>query len=268
MDNVEVAQAEPEAPADVAEDALEQQTQEETETSQEQQERFTKEEWLRKERNAVSYRDKKLGRMQEKLAAAEAEKSAFMARLEALEKSVSPRKDDRPDESQFDRYDDYVAARTRYEMRQELNENLSQLTQRQQQEFHQRQREGFIAARQNALSNEIGSLVRSVPEVQSVIEENADIVFPNHLTQVFYELEPKIIATAIVNLGKEGRLEDLAEMTPIQAVATIMSAQTPIKRQVTKAPTPISAAKGSGTNSKTLQQMSARDLVKWVNESN
>lgn len=226
--------------------------------------KFTKEEWERKERTAVRNRDRKIGKLEEQLSVI----PKLQAQLAKYEQSIAPQKPNRPDESKYNNALDYIEALGKHNTDEVVEARLAkfqedQLARQQQAEYIR-----FAQQQQGTLRSEWGNLLKEAPDAQSILEEYGDMEFPDHVTSTIMQLDSKEVITAFYNLGKEGKLDALANMSPVQIAATIARAQQPIKKPQTKAPAPLTPAKGTGSYSKGLSQMSAKELVAWANNTN
>ena len=114
---------------------------------------------------------------------------------------------------------------------------------------------------------------KQVPDLAPVISQYAPVLesLGSELTDVIYEMDNAPLA--IYTLAKEGILKDvLSAPTPI-ATVHLMNAQArgeqtlsrrAAKPNVTAAPEPIRAAKGTGVNTKPLHALSGDDIMKWL----
>jgi hypothetical protein len=210
--------------------------------------------------NALSRRDKQIGRLR-------AEAQQYKAELEKLQaqaqpKENQPKKSDGPQEDQFDNYGDYLKAVARYEARQELAQGQPK------QEPVDIQEQVWIAKREEYVGQQATALLETNPEYQQILTENADILdaMPPHVERAFLEAENAPLA--FVALANEGKLEELLTMSPTKAAMEIAKAEirgeAMVKaKKVTNAPTPLSANKGSGQVGKSLDAMSGKELNEW-----
>lgn len=268
IDNV-IAESQAPAEAQVLPDAQapaeETQTQEqvaETESSnQPKDEPFPK-----KAQNALSYRDKKIGKLQAQL---EQERIARQ-QLEQQYKQPAPKQseDGRPKEDDYQRYSDYVEALSEWKADKRVQQALSEFSNKQQTDHRTQQQQAWQSQREEAVASQVQSFVKENPDAIEVIREYADIAdeFPPEIQKIFLEADNAPLA--FYNLAKEGKLESLIDMSPARAAMEIGRAMTlAVTKTVTKAPTPMSPAKGSAAGTKSVEQMSTESLLKWAQKS-
>ena len=207
--------------------------------------------------NAISRRDRQIGKMRAEIAAMRAEVERFQSQANQGRKS-----DGVPREEDFDHYGDYLKATTMHEFRKEQAER--EQVQQQQQISQQEQR--WIAERSAALDAKEQEYVASIPDYAEVMSENADIVqeFPAHVKRAFLEADDASLA--FYNLAKSGKLESLASMSPYRAAMEIARAQDikPTAVKQTQAPKPLQGAKGTGKGSPSLDDMSWAEMKKFL----
>lgn len=193
--------------------------------------------------NALMKRDTKIGRLTAKNHALEAE-------LQALRNSISQPKTTQDDDFDFDRFDNLGEALkelARIEAAKQLAEGSKKLEDNQK----QIKQEQWLEERETAVAEKAAEYIQSVPDYQAVMLENADIVddFPEEIQKVLLEADDA--ALAFYALAKEGKLEALATMTPVQAAMAIAKAEErgavlAKTRPISKAPNPITANRGTG----------------------
>jgi hypothetical protein len=211
--------------------------------------------------NAISRRDKQIGSLK-------AEKQALAARIAELEAKQTPQGKDNsngPSEDDFDNYAEYLKAVARHEAKQELEQGKKAQEQSQSAEKEQL----WVAQREDYIAEQANKIIESSPELKQLVEENADILdsFPYHVSRAFLEAENAPLA--FIALAKEGKLEQLATMSPMQVAAVIAKAELRgealIKtKPITKAPVPMSSAKGTGAGAKSLDNMSPDEIRGWL----
>lgn len=193
--------------------------------------------------NALAKRDSKIGRLTAKNHALEAE-------LQALRNGVSQPKATQDDDFDFDRFDNLGEALkelARIETAKHLAEGSKKLEDNQK----QIQQEQWLEERESAVAEKAAEYIKSVPDYQAVLVENADIIdeFPEQIQRVLLEADDA--ALAFYALAKEGKLEALATMTPTRAAMEIAKAEErgavlAKTRPISKAPNPITANRGTG----------------------
>lgn len=209
--------------------------------------------------NAISRRDKQIGKMR-------AEMQHYRAELEKLQTQAQQQtpkpKSGEPNADDFDNYGDYLKAVARHEAKQELAQAQPK------QEPVNVQEQVWIAQREEAVGQQAEALLKTNPEYQQILTENADIldVMPAHIERAFLEADNAPLA--FIALAQEGKLEGLLTMSPARAAMEIAKAEARgealVKaKPITNAPTPISPNRGSGSGSKSLDAMSGQELNAW-----
>lgn len=220
--------------------------------------RFTEEEWLKKERNAVSRRDKKIGSLQ-------AQNRDLMERLSRIEQNqAQPQKqtqqanDGKPNPDDYKTYGEYIEAFTDWKTEQKLQSyNAAQ-----QKQTSEQQEAAYYQQRYADLGTQTQNFYKEVPDALSTLNEYADTIDSLPPAIVQFLLEAENAPNALYNLAKGGELDTLAEIPLARAIAKIARAEAqPITKPQTKAPKPMVSAKGSAVN-KSLEDMSAEELVK------
>lgn len=208
--------------------------------------------------NALSRRDKQIGKLQAQLAAERAELAKY--------REQSAKTPQEPKEEAFDNYGEFLEAKARMKFEQEQSEKIRQ----QEQQQTTQQREEYLAERENYTIEKAKAAIDNIPEYRQLMMENADIVqsFPPHVAEAFFEADEP--ALAFLALAKEGKLDSLLKMSPSRVAIEIGKAEMRGEilsktRPVTKAPTPIQGLKGTGNATKTINADSSwEDLQKWL----
>lgn len=211
--------------------------------------------------NAISYRDKKIGKLQAELAALKAEKEALQAPKQSTENK--PKSDGPPSEEDYDNYGEFMKAQLRWEMKQEL-QNAQKL---QDDQRNQAQQAEWRAERESAQEYNIEEAIKTVPDFQSILAQNVELLdaMPPHVEMAF--LESDNAALAGYALLKEGKLQSLFTMSPARAAMEIGRAQDRAEamlkaKPVTKAPQPMAPAKGVG-GVKSREAQTPDELMAW-----
>lgn len=209
--------------------------------------------------NAISRRDRQIGKMRAELAALRAEMQKFQAPQEQKQFNSQ---DKAPSEDQFENYGDYLEAKIGHKLRQEQAE----FARKQQEQQAMEQRALWANQREEAISTKASEYVSQISDFQSVIAENADLAdeFPQHVQDAFYEADDAPLA--FYNLAKEGKLEALASMSPQRVAMEIAKAQfaKPVQQKVSNAPKPITSIKGTGGGGKSINNMSWEEQKAWL----
>lgn len=210
--------------------------------------------------NALSRRDKQIGKLRAQYEQAQAEINRL--RQQAPQQPQKPQGDGEPKESDFDNYADYMRAVQKYDLQQEV----AKLEGKQQQTQHSKEEQAWIAQNEQVVALAAQKFIKENPEAQAVIEENADIAdeFSPELQRVFLEAG-EAAPIAFHNLAKEGKLEALMQMSPAKAAIEIgrAAAQAVKPKPTTKAPAPMSPAKGTASGTKDPSQMTDEEFNAW-----
>ena len=250
-----------EAPV-VSEEAPAEQPQEtEVETQEETQETQTEApvEFPKKAVNALSRRDKKINKLQAQLSELQQQlHSPPAAKPETQVANGKPREED------FESYGDYLRA----EIMHDVRNDQSQRDEKAQEKQLTNQQEQYVEQRRASLAEQIEVEAKNIPDFGQVWTENADLLdeLPKHIEHAFYEADNAPLA--IYTLAKEGKLEELATMSPAKAAMEIGRAQirATSKPQTSNAPAPLKSAKGTMKTDKSLENKSASELMKWLDE--
>lgn len=208
--------------------------------------------------NALSRRDKQIGKLQAQLAA---------ERLKNQSSQGSAKPNVLREEDFQGTYGEFLKAQAR----QEFEAELASKTEKDNQTLAQQQEAEYFQARESVVSEEAKVLLESNPTYRQLVIENADIVeaMPIPIQRAFLDADNPI--AAFCALAKEGKLESLSAMTPARAAMEIARAEVRgaalIKtKSISNAPTPISSSKGTGGTGKSLEKMSAKELLAHVNK--
>lgn len=247
-------------------EAQNEETSESTEkTAKEKFESLPLEERIRQLNNARGHDREKLLKARAKAERIANEAKQYKAELEALraereQKATAPQK---PKMEDFDSVEDYVDAVATFRAKENNQQAPKEavLTPEQQQE------QIWIAQREAVVTQQAREFIKTNPEAVEIIQDNADVIddFPQHIKNVLLASENPTLA--VVNLVKEGRLEYLGYLPKEVAAMEVQRAlsQGGAKAAVSKAPAPISTAKGTAVGTKSPESMSSKELLKWVN---
>lgn len=208
--------------------------------------------------NALSRRDKQIGKLKAQYEQAQAEINRL--RQQAPQQPQKPQEGGEPKESDFDNFADYMRAVQKYDLQQEI----AKLEGKQQQTQQSAQEQAWVAEREGAVAVQAQAFIKENPDALALVEEYGDVIdeLPPQIQRVFLEADNAPLA--FYNLAKEGKLEALATMSPAKAAMEIGKAQlkTPTK-SVTKAPAPMTPAKGTASGTKDPSQMTDAEFAKW-----
>lgn len=208
--------------------------------------------------NALSRRDKQIGKLQAQLAAERAELAKY--REQAAKTPQEPK------EEAYDNYGEFLEAKARMKFEQEQSQKNKQL----EEQATQQQKEAWVSERSDYAIEKAKSAIESIPDYKQLFMENADILqsLPKHVEEAFYEADEP--ALAFYALAKEGKLDALLNMSPARVALEIGRAELRGEalskaKPVTKAPTPIQGLKGTGNSTKTINENSTwEELDKWL----
>lgn len=225
--------------------------------------------WPKSARNAMSRRDKQLGRYKEQLSAYDKRIADMQKQIEEFTQKSRPENKE-PREEDFENYGDFLKAVAKYKP-QEPKEQVDP-KKIQEQAFHQARQQLYYNQRVEAVAQQAQKAMQEVPGLEQMLEEHSDVLdtFPPAVEMAFLEAENAPMA--FLALAREGKLESLAHMTPTQAAYTIAQAQIRGEQmakasKVSKAPTPISGAKGVSPGIKGLPDLKTVDeVMNWVNK--
>lgn len=209
----------------------------------------------KKAENAISKRDRRIGRLT-------AERDALRREL-ATFKSRTP--SEQPKEDSSANYGDYVLDNARWAAREEYANEQRRQAEGKLQSVEQQ----WVTERQQEALQEGHALKEVLPDLPAVMVQHDKILnsFSDEISQVFLEADNTVLA--IYTLAKEGRLAEIGDMSPSRAAIEIgkaeMRGQALTKKPVTNAPAPIKGATGTGAGSKSLDNMSWSELRAWRN---
>lgn len=209
----------------------------------------------------------KKNRYIDNLRARHRELEAEMKKLQETKAESNP-----PKETDYESVLDYLKAQQQYDLEQKFAEHGTQ----QQQTALQQQQQMLMQQINEQNHQKYQELAAANPDIKQTLEsaETQQVIqsLPSHIDALFNEVDNPALAGYV--LAKEGRLPELAYMKPEVALVEIVNAMhrgaqyaTPKAKQspVSKAPQPLSAAKGTGKISKQPHQMAGDELLKWVN---
>lgn len=211
--------------------------------------------------NAISRRDKQIGKLR-------AEREQLMRELDGLRQKpqeIRHQAEKEPNIGEFDSYDAYTRALTRWEIKQAEQQRNLQTQEAAKANETSAQEQQWVDQRTEHISNQVQEIIKTVPDMVQVLQEYSDVIegFSPEVERMFLALDNAPMA--VYNLAKEGKLEQLAAMPLQLAAVEIYQAQhkqAPVAKKVTQAPKPITASKGSGAGLKNLGELSPDDLVK------
>jgi hypothetical protein len=210
--------------------------------------------------NAISRRDRTIGKLKAELAAYQAEVERFRSSQAQPQQKAT---DGRPDIDQFDDYGSYLEALNDWKIEQKLSEVDKK---RQTQEVTQKQAQ-YLETREVEIAEKAQQHAKTIPDFLEVVEEHSDLLdmMPPEVQMAFYDADDASLA--FYNLAKSGKLESLLTMSPYRAameIAKAQSEQVTQRKAVSSAPRPMTGVKGTGANQGSLESKSADELYKWL----
>lgn len=237
------------------------------ETEAQEDKRLTEAEWLKKERNVVSRRDKQIGKLRAQYEMAQNELNKY--RQQPSSQNVQTAELKEPEEGDFKNYHEYIRALERFDRTKDLKAFEERLTAKETHSVREYQQRQWETERDIALDKAGEEYSKQVPDFMNMVAQNATIIqsFPDAIKRVIKEVDAQDVVKAFHAMVENDTLEDLADMTPVQAAAAIVrAANMPQKpASFTRAPAPMTSAKGTTQGQKTLNRMSPQELVDWVN---
>lgn len=245
---------------------------------------LTVEEELEKLRRAKVRDDRRIGKLtaQKYQAMKEAEelRSKYASpqqspkRAEVLEQGaeLSPAKTGIPtnlDQNKFNSYSDYLEARAEEIADYKIERKFAEHSSKQKETWQSEQDRQYVSERLGVIEKQTEEFAKEFPDADALGDEYADVLqdFSPQLKRLF--LEADNAPMAFYNLAKEGKLEELANMSIAKAAMEIGRAQTvAVKpKSVTKAPAPIPASRGSASGGKDPSQMTDAEFNDWRRKS-
>lgn len=215
--------------------------------------------------NAITRRDRQIGQYRAKLSDAEKRMADLQKQLEEYTQKSQPQE---INENDFDNYGDYLKALATH--RPEQGQPSVDPEKLRQEAYQKAQQQFYYEQRTNAVAEQAQKAMQEVPGFQELVTEYGDVLdsFSPEIEMAFLSADNPPMA--FLALAKEGRLETLAQMTPTQAAMEIARAQIRGEQmakasKVSKAPQPIQGVKPTAAASKGVTDMSADELMKWVN---
>lgn len=270
MDNIIDDAFEAEPPEVVNEEAVHTDEQAETpenETTEQEEKRLTEAEWLRKERNLVSREGKRLAKLRQQRDAVLAEIGSYKQQQPPAPQQQAELKE--PQEGDYKNYHEYIRALEKFDRAKDLRALRDELTAKETHSVREYQEKQWEIARNTALDQAGEEYAKQVPNFTQMVADNAAIIqsFPDSIKRVIKEVDAQDVVKAFHAMVENDTLEDLADMTPVQAAAAIVRAANMPKKpaSITKAPAPMTSARGTGQGQKTIHRMSPQEIVDWVN---
>ena len=222
----------------------------------------------KKAQNALSRRDRTIGRLQARLREMEAK---YNEKTQA-EASTKPQEDKGPQEKDFDSYGEYVEARAEWRAEKKLEQKFAErdaATKKTEtnNQFTAEQHQ-FFAKRVPEIDKKSAEYSASIPDFDDVQEQSLEIVanLPTPIKLAMMEADDP--ALAFYNLAKDGTLAELATMTPTQAIRAITLASQKAPSKPTQAPKPLQGVNGTGQSGGSMSNLDKDPaaLKQWLNK--
>lgn len=265
-----------EALEEVAEEAQETEAEESQEAGEQETDpkQSKQDEWSKTAKNAISYRDKKIHKLKSRYEEVNSVNQELLKRLSDIEAKLNQADDGRPKQDDFDTWEAYNEATIDWKVEQREKQRQQKDLEAQNEGIQKAQANDFYEERTQELREIADQYAAKIPDYAVTMAANADFfdALPESHADLFYQATEAAGAAYI--LAKEGKIERLAKMRPELVAAEILRAEDKFhnlsKQQVTKAPTPLQAAKGTGGSiNKTIHQMSTAELMeKYYNNRN
>jgi len=223
---------------------------------------LTPEQLEKREANRQSHLNRKLAK--QRLRNENAELKARLEKLEQAQKATQTEKPNGPPKLEnYEDLDSWVLATAEF-LEKSKNKTEPQVQQPSPADSHKQVRIVEISQQAKKFAGE-------VPEYAALVKENNDYLnmLPDSVQEAFFEADNAPLA--LYALMKEGRLEDLEDMTPARIAMEVGRAEERGKaylssvKKATSAPPPIESLKGTGRATKDLDSMSVEELMKKFN---
>jgi hypothetical protein len=216
--------------------------------------------------NAISRRDKAIGKLRAQYEAARTELEAIRASQQQATQKQPNANDGAPKEADYKSYAEYLEARADWIAEQKIAAKFAERDSKQKEAQETEQEAAWRNERIAAVDKAGADFSKEYPDVEALYQENIKTLQELPDTHKKALLAADNVPLAFYNLAKEGKLEDLADMSLEDARVEIRVAQLnqPAKPK-SKAPAPLAAARGSVAPSKQLESMSGDELLDWIN---
>ena len=218
---------------------------------------LTPEQLVKREANRQSHRNSREAKLRRELR----ELRDFKASLDKPAQPA-PATDNSPKEEDFDSFLDFVKATAKHEAKQEL---AQQKTETPKSEINPVQSERIQQIAQQATE-----FAQRTPEYVSLYKQHGAFMenLPETIETALFEADNAPLA--LYALMKEGRLEDLEDMSPTRIAMELGRAEERGKQylntttRTTNAPPLLTPLKGTAKGSKSIEAMSSVELMQWV----
>lgn len=230
--------------------------------------------------NAIRYRDNKLNKLKAEHQAALDELARFKAVQTPAPQQNNPQASNpdnlnNPDGSpNLDAYDkagktweDFNEAKTAWKIQQALTDRDKKAEESQKNQELTK----WADERSKVVDTRVQELATLIPDFDQTLEEIEDSIPALTPEIARIALEADDINLAVYALHKEGKLMDALNLPPARLAMEIAKAEirgqqylTQQKPAISKAPSPISAAKGTASGGKTVNDLKTGEFMKWL----
>ncbi len=207
----------------------------------------------KREKNRQSHLNSKLAQMRR-------ENRELKARIETPKETV---KSEAPKPEDFKTWGEYTKAETGYL----LDQKLAERDKKTEESSKTQAIDAYKQTRVTEVAQRTQEFIKQVPEYTELYNENQDFLsnLPPAIEEALTEADDATLA--VYALMKEGKLEELENMSPYKIAMEIAKAEIRGKsyltpKKVTNTPAPITAAKGNSSGGKPLHLQSPDELMK------
>lgn len=223
---------------------------------------LTPEQLVKREKNRDSHLNSKLAAMRR----ANRELEARLAQVnQPKPQEVKPSTKPNPNDPFYKdkTWEQYNEDLTDWKLDQKLTENTKKTQETQQQQEYVK----WVDDRSQKIDTRLIELREFIPDIDDIVEEVGPLIASLSPEQARIALEAEDANLALATLYKEGKLQEVAKLSPSQLAAALAKAE--IRGQkyltepkpVTNAPRPMNAAKGNTTGGKSLEKQSVDELM-------
>lgn len=236
---------------------------------------LTIEEELEKLRKAKARDDRRIGKLTAQKYQALKEADELRAKynptptqpsLQATE--LSPAKTGIPtklNENNFKSYAEYIEARAEEIADYKIDRKFAEHSTKEKQTQQSVQEQAWVEERSSTIDKMAEEFAKENPEINSLYEEYNDVLqdYSKELKHAFLAADNPPLA--FLNLAKDGKLEELASMSLVDAKVEIRLAQMKqIEKPKTKAPAPLPASRGSVAGGKRPEDLDGDEIRSWL----
>lgn len=220
----------------------------------------SEEQWPKKAVNALSKRDKQIGKLRAELDYMRQQMQNSQPQTQATPQVKKV--DASPKASDFEDYESYIDAKAAYQAERLINQKMAEVEKQSVREREQ----AHNATLDSQFQKSLDAAKASIPDFEDVMADAYDEPVADHVIQAIKEAEDGALAAYLA--VKEGLVEKLNQMSPYRAAMEIarladrakLSVSKP--KPVTKAPNPMAPVRGTVQGSKSESDMNSDELMK------